>query len=540
MSELTTEPCDFGELRRTFTWRLPARLNMAWQVCGRHALGPSKPALIDPIDGRVTDFQTLERLASRLAHTLKVQGIGRGDRVAVLLGQRVETAALHIAVWKLGAVSLPLFLLFGDQALAFRLQDSGAKLIVTDHEGAAKLARLRDQLPDLSGVLDVDGPSAGALGLPDLLECAHDEHGHADTTADAPAVMIYTSGTTGNPKGALHGHRVLAGHLPGVQLSHDLLPQLADRMWTPADWAWIGGLFDVLMPALYFGLPVVMQPAGRFDPEQAMDLIARHNVRNTFLPPTALRLLREAGGSTSGLVLRSIASGGERLGEDVLAWAKSALSITVNEFYGQTECNMIISNCARLIEPKPGAMGLAVPGHEVEILNDQGQPLGPGEVGDIGVKRNDPVMFLNYWRNGSATLAKFRGDWLITGDRGSRDENGFFTFFGRDDDIIAAAGYRIGPAEIEACLCTHPAVAQAAVIGVADALRGERIQAHLILRPGHEATQTLTAALQDYVRVRLAAHEVPREIIYPASLPLTATGKIRRGELRAQARAKSG
>lgn len=535
MSEL---PCYFHEIsamRDAFAWRIPKSLNLAEQVCSRHSDNPASIALIDGRNGDATSFADLERLASRMAHVMGGLGIQHGDRVAVLLGQRVETAAWHIAAWKRSAISLPLFQLFGPEALAYRLRDSGARLILTDHAGFQKLSEIRADLPELEQIILVDAPGEGAADLPALLSVASDQHPSVPTLANDPAVLIYTSGTTGNPKGALHAHRVLAGHLPGVQMSHDLLPKDNDRLWTPADWAWIGGLFDVLMPALYFGLPVVMHPPGRFDPEFTVDLLARHQVRNAFLPPTALRILRQAElAIPAALPIRSIASGGERLGDDVLDWAKETMGIVINEFYGQTECNMIVSNCACLTPPKSGAMGLAVPGHEVAVIDGEGQHKKPGEVGDIAVRRGDPAMFLSYWNQPFASAEKFQGDWMLTGDRGLLDVDGFFTFIGRDDDIIASAGYRIGPAEIEACLCSHPAVAQAAVIGVPDKLRGQAIEAHLVLGSGMDGNETLTADIQDYVKNRLAAYEYPRKVVYRDSLPLTATGKIRRAALRAE------
>jgi len=348
-------------------------------------------------------------------------------------------------------------------------------------------------------------------------------------------MMIYTSGTTGPPKGALHGHRVLLGHLPGVQLPHEFLPQPGDRTWTPADWAWAGGLLNILLPSLYFGVPVVAGPRGKFGPEAAFALMARPAVRNVFMPPTALRFMRKAGVDplAMGVRLRSMGSGGERLGDETLAWVKERFGITVNEFYGQTECNLVVSSCASLLPHRPGAMGVAVPGHEVAIIDEAGAPLPAGQAGAIAVRRPDPVMFLGYWNNPEATAAKFRGDWLVTGDLGRMDADGWFTHLGREDDVINSAGYRIGPAEIEEVLLKHDAVALCAAVGVPDELRGERIKAFIVPREGVRRDAALTAAIQDFVRTRLAAHEYPREIAFIDELPLTATGKVRRVELRA-------
>jgi acetyl-CoA synthetase len=319
-------------------------------------------------------------------------------------------------------------------------------------------------------------------------------------------------------------------------MSHDLWPQAGDRMWTPADWAWIGGLYDVLVPAWYWGLPVVASRARRFDPGAAMDLMARHGVRNVFLPPTALKLMRQAGVTApSGLRLRSVGSGGETLGGELLEWGRATLGVTINEFYGQTECNLVVANSSGLMPVRPGSMGRAVPGHTVAVLDDDGAPVPPGVVGEIAVRRPDPVMFLRYWNAPDATAAKFTGDWLRTGDRASMDEDGYLWFQARTDDVITTSGYRIGPGEIESCLLGHPAVAMAAVIGVPDPIRTERIKAFIVLAAGHEPSAGLTAELQDHVRTRLAAHEYPREIEYLPELPLTATGKIVRRDLRGRA-----
>jgi acetyl-CoA synthetase len=287
-------------------------------------------------------------------------------------------------------------------------------------------------------------------------------------------LIIYTSGTTGQPKGALHAHRVLLGHLPGVEMSHDFLPQPGDRIWTPADWAWIGGLLDVLLPALHHGVPVVSKRFTKFTAEAAFGLIRRYEIRNAFLPPTALKIMRAATDPAQGrqVEMRSVASGGETLGAELLDWGRKVLGVTINEFYGQTECNMIVSSCGAIMDAVPGVMGQPVPGHELEVIDASGQPAPQGETGMIAVKRPDPVMFLGYWQNEDATRAKFIGDWLVTGDQGQREPDGRIRFVGRDDDVINSAGYRIGPGEIEDCLMRHPAVEMAAVVGKPDEQRG--------------------------------------------------------------------
>ncbi|HYD99395.1 MAG TPA: acyl-CoA synthetase, partial [Alphaproteobacteria bacterium] len=466
------------------------------------------------------------------ANVLAAHGLERGDRIGILLPQAVETAVSHVAAYKAGLIAVPLFTLFGADALEFRLADCGARAVVTDGAGLAKLAEIRDRLPALRLVLCIDGPAAGAADFHALLERASDSFRPVDTAADDPALIIYTSGTTGNPKGALHAHRVLLGHLPGVELPQNFLPQPGDLFWTPADWAWIGGLLDVLLPAWHHGVPVVAHRARKFEPEAALDLVARLGIRNLFLPPTALKLLRQSGARRDDLAVRSVGSGGETLGAGLLDWARETFGVTVNEFYGQTEANLLVGNCAELFPVKPGSMGRPIPGHTVAIVDDAGAPLPEGSVGNIAVRRPDPVMFLGYWGQEAATRAKFAGDWMLTGDLGRADADGHLWYVARNDDLITSAGYRIGPGEIEDCLLKHPAVAMAAVVGVPDPIRTEAVKAFIVPRPGTAATPALAAELQAFVKTRLAAHEYPRHVEFVDSLPMTATGKIVRRALR--------
>ncbi|MGQ9370498.1 acyl-CoA synthetase [Azospirillum sp. ST 5-10] len=531
----------YEEIAGRFRWEIPARYNIGVDVCDRWAeRDPGRTALIfKRRDGGVAEytFADVRRESNRLANLLRRLGVGRGDRVAVLLPQAPETATAHVAVYKMGAVAVPLFALFGAEALQYRLADSGARVVVTDAAGAAKLAPLRDGLPELTTVLSIDGAVDGALDLHGLLGGESDAFAAADTAADDPALIIYTSGTTGQPKGALHAHRVLLGHLPGVEISHDLFPQPGDRIWTPADWAWIGGLLDVLLPAWHHGVAVVARRFEKFDPEEAFRLIAEFDVRNAFLPPTALKMMRgvENPRARHRYALRSVASGGETLGAELLDWGRATLGVTINEFYGQTECNMIVSSCAAIMPGRPGVMGRPVPGHAVAVIDDAGTVLPPGALGAIAVHRPDPVMFLEYWRNPEATRAKFVGDWLVTGDQGVADADGYIRFVGRSDDVITSAGYRIGPGEIEDCLLGHPAVRMAAVVGVPDPLRTEIVQAFIVLQDGVAPGPDLERAIQDHVRTRLAAHEYPRVVTFVDSLPMTTTGKVVRRALRERA-----
>ena len=530
----------YEDIRDRFAWAVPARYNIGVDVCDKWAeRDPERLALIHKRrDGAVEEFTfaDIRRLSNRLANALAAHGVSRGDRIGILLPQAPETAVSHVAAYKLGGIAVPLFSLFGVEALEYRLGNCGAKAVVTDATGAAKLAQIRDRLPDLKLVLRIDGAGEGELDFHDLVRNASDTFTPVDTAADDPAVIIYTSGTTGQPKGALHAHRVLLGHLPGVEVSHDLFPQPGDRIWTPADWAWIGGMLDVLLPAWHHGVTVVSHRFEKFDAEEAFRLIADFQVRNAFLPPTALKMMRGVRDPKSrwSYSMRSIASGGETLGAELLDWGRQTFGLTINEFYGQTECNVIVSSCATIMPSKPGIMGRPVPGHDVAVIDGEGNRLPPNRLGLIAVHRPDPVMFLQYWNNPQATAAKFIGDWLVTGDQGELDEDGYIRFVGRDDDVITSAGYRIGPGEIEDCLIGHPAVRMAAVVGVPDPLRTEIVKAFIVLQDDVKPDDALVASIQEHVKTRLAAHEYPRAIEFVDSLPMTTTGKIIRRELRSR------
>jgi acetyl-CoA synthetase len=531
----------YDEVCRRFRWEVPAQYNIGVDVCDRWAdRAPDRIAIIEAReDGpdRAFSFADLRALSNQTANLLAASGIARGDRVGILLPQAAETAYSHIAVYKLGGIAIPLFTLFGEEALSYRLGNAGARAVITNRDGAAKLAGIRSELPALEFVFCIDGPADGAIDFHAGRTAQSEDFTPALTGPDDPALIIYTSGTTGPPKGALHAHRVLLGHLPGVEISHDFFPQGGDRIWTPADWAWIGGLLDVLMPALHHGVTVIARRFGKFTGEAAFDLLQRYGVRNAFLPPTALKMMRAVADAETRwhLRLRTVASGGETLGAELLDWGRRVLGVTINEFYGQTECNMIVSSCGAIMPPRPGIMGRPVPGHEVEVIDGHGSRCADGELGMIAVRRGSPVMFLGYWGNEAATSAKFVGDWLLTGDQGIRDAEGWLRFVGRDDDVITSSGYRIGPGEIEDCLIRHPAVSMAAVVGKPDAERGEIVKAFVVLKAGVAASEALATELAAHVKRRLAAHEYPREVAFVDALPMTTTGKIIRRMLRASA-----
>ena len=512
-----------ADMRAAFAWAVPDRFNIADGCCDSWAAtDPDRVAIVDLSDGarKVWTFGDLRTASDRLAGRLARSGVRRGDRIAILLAQRAEVMVAHFAAMKLGAVSLPLFTLFGPEALNYRLRDSGARAIVADAAGLARIAPL--DLPELLVRLDVDSWDLGAEApLP----------APAGTAAEDPAMMIYTSGTTGTPKGVLHAHRVLFGHLPCVETALEGFPQPDDVGWTPADWAWIGGLMDLAMPCLWFGVPLIARRFGKFDVAAAWDLIAAERVTAAFLPPTALRMMRRTD-PPEGMRLRAILSGGEALGADLLAWGQDRLNAPINEIYGQTECNLVMASCAGTQDMVPGTLGRAVPGVEVEVQDDTGAPVAEGEIGEI-CTRGSPATFLRYWNKPAETAKKWRGGWLRTGDLGRRQADGVIAYVSRDDDVITSAGYRIGPTEIETCLAAHPAVLICAVVGLRDDLRGEAVTAFVVAPDiAPDAQPALAEDLTAWVRDRLSPHLAPRAVHFRDALPTTATGKVMRRDLR--------
>ncbi len=529
-----------------FKWQVPTRYNIGVDICDKWTLGKSRPALIEEkADGSSSQytFLDLKRLSNRLANGLRALGLQTGDRIGILLSQSVETAITHLATYKIGGIAIPLFTLFGPDALAYRLSDSDAKCVVTDGPGSEKVKSIQGALPLLEHIIVVDeGEGKQTRDFWNLVDQGSDRFAPVDTMAEDPALIIYTSGTTGPPKGALHAHRVLLGHLPGVEFPHNFLPEPGDCFWTPADWAWIGGLIDVLFPSWHHGIPVVAHRARKFDPEHAFFLMAKHRIKNTFLPPTALKIMRqvESPEKRHDFRVRSIGSGGETLGEELLEWGRETFGFYINEFYGQTEVNLVVGNCTKIMKNRPGSMGRAIPGHTVGIVDDSGNELPPETTGNIAVQASDPVMFLKYWKKPESTREKYARGWCLTGDLGKKDADGYFWFVGRDDDVITSAGYRIGPGEIEDCLIRHPDVVMAAAVGKPDPVRTEIIKAFIVLRPGIEGDVLLQDELKKFVKDRLAAHEYPREVEFVDELPMTATGKIIRKQLREKEQQRKG
>jgi acetyl-CoA synthetase len=534
----------YDEIYRAFRWQVPERFNIATACCGRYAAERQRFCLYWEDETGATgafSYWDIQQQANRLSNALASLGVKRGDRVGILLPQRPETVVANIACYQMGAVAMPLSILFGPEALEYRLANSETVVAIADPASLPNLLPIRDRLPELKHIVGVAGAhESGVIGWQALLERASRRFDAVDTLAEDPAVLIYTSGTTGPPKGALVPHRAMLGNLPGFVYSHDQFPQTGDLFWSPADWAWTGGLMDALLPTMYFGYPI-LGFRGRFEAERAFHLMEKYGVRNTFLFPTALKMMMKAVPKPReryDLQLRSIMSAGEAVGETVFGWARDELGVVVNEMFGQTEMNYIVGNSQALWPAKPGSMGRPYPGHRVAVIDDDGGEVPGDEVGEVAVNRRDihgdadAVFFLGYWKNDDATRKKFTGDWCRTGDLAKRDADGYLWYQGRADDVFKAAGYRIGPSEIENCLVKHPAVANAAVVPSPDPERGAVVKAFIVLTPGHAPSPTLEEDIRQHVRGRLAPYEYPKEIEFIEALPMTTTGKVQRRVLR--------
>ena len=542
-------PDRYEALYKEFRWHVPGEMNIGELCCTRWAKEPSRIAIrYEDEDGNAANlsYAELHEQANRLSNVLCRLGVQKGDRVAIILPQRPETAIAHIACYRLGAIAMPLSILFGPEALEYRLQNSEAAVAIVDQAGWDNLKHARTSCPDLKHVIAADCAVGDTLDWHMELQASSNEFEQVRTLATDPAVLIYTSGTTGAPKGALIPHSAIIGNLTGFVASQNWFPQEGDVFWSPADWAWTGGLMDALLPSLYFGMPIVGY-RGRFSPDTAFRLLEKYGITNTFLFPTALKMMMKAYPAPRDkfkLRLRAIMSAGEAVGDAVFNWCEAALGVTPNEMFGQTEMNYIVGNSAQQWPAKPGSMGRPYPGHRVAVIDDEGNPVKPGEVGEVALNRTDihgfpdPIFFIGYWKNEEATSNKYTGDWCRTGDLASMDEDGYLWYQGRADDMFKAAGYRIGPSEIENCLVKHPAVANVAVVPKPDAERGNIVKAFIVLTPdtvrGKEADEKLIAELQTHVRGKLAPYEYPKEIEFIDQLPMTTTGKVQRRVLRLQ------
>ncbi|KRB87644.1 acyl-CoA synthetase [Noviherbaspirillum sp. Root189] len=537
----------YATLYNEFRWHIPDQFNIAEVCCSRWADDSSRIAIhYEDDDGNTATltYAAMDAQANRLAGALRRLGIGKGDRVAIVLPQRPETAVVHIACYRLGAVAMPLSILFGPDALEYRLQNSDTTVAIVDQAGLQNLQDSRATCPSLKHVIGIDCKDETVLDWSTQIAASSDTFKPVNTLPTDPAVLIYTSGTTGAPKGALIPHSAIIGNLTGFVASQNWFPQDGDVFWSPADWAWTGGLMDALLPTLYFGRPILGY-RGRFSAETAFYLMEKYGVTNTFLFPTALKMMMKAVPAPRDrykLKLRAIMSAGEAVGDAVFNWCETALGVPPNEMFGQTEMNYIVGNSIHQWPAKPGSMGRPYPGHRVAVIDDAGNIVKTGEIGEVALNRTDihgtpdPIFFIGYWKNPDATRNKYTGDWCRTGDLALVDEDGYLWYQGRADDMFKAAGYRIGPSEIENCLVKHPAVANVAVVPKPDVERGNIVKAFIVLTPevarGKEQDDKLIAELQAHVRGKLAPYEYPKEIEFIDALPMTTTGKVQRRVLR--------
>ena len=535
----------YEELYEQFEWEVPEEFNTATYVCDRWAEhDPHRHAMYaETADGqsRTYTFGDLQSIANRLANHLAVQGVGPGDRVGVNGTQKVENLATHLAVWKLGAVSVPLSILLGPDGLAYRLNNSGTVAYIADTINVDALRAVREDLDSLDTVLLVGDatPEADEVGFWEAVGGHDATFETATTEADDDAFVIYTSGTTGDPKGVVLPHRSLLGGLPGVLLGEfNLAVEDDDVSRTPVEWSWIGSLHLGVLSALYFGVPIVAHGDNEFDPERELRLVEEYGVTVTGGPATALRMLVQVPDrheyDTSSV--RVVVQGGEALGQSLVDGITDTFeNATVQEVYGQTEALLFVADCEALgLGHEFGKMGRPVPGHEVRIQSPEtGDPLETGEVGEIALRyEGDPMPFREYWNLPEKTAAKVRDGWLRSEDLGVAHEDGYLSFHSRKDDVIISSGYKMGPGEIEETLATHEAVAAVGVIGVPDDTRGEIPKAFVSVAPDYEPSDDLAAELQAHVKERLAKYEYPRAVEFVAELPRTTTGKVRRYDLR--------
>ncbi|MEP5630858.1 MAG: AMP-binding protein [Tateyamaria sp.] len=514
----------------------PADYNIYTATVGRF-LGPQdrdKPAMIfEDSDGQTTmqSFAQVDAAATSLAAELRAMGYGKGDPIALHTGQHPDTGIAHMAIAKLGAIAVTLSQLYGPDTLAHALNDCRASVILTSRD-AWKPLRGED-FSHLRHVMMRD-PSADDLDLGAAMTNPAAGFTPELGGADDPALLMYTSGSTGKPKGIMHGHRVLAAYTPSINLFFNRAQDDADAVfWSPSDWAWVGGLLDMLFPAWMAGRPV-MTSLERFSADYAYQFMSRHNVTHTFLAPTAIKRLAQHPDPRGDhdLSLRIICTGGEALAAETLSWSEDKLGVVCNEFYGMTEVNHLIGNCAALFPRRPGSMGRAYPGHKVLLVDGDGQEVADGEPGEVVTPHTSPTRFLGYFNNAEKTADMKLGDYWRTHDLAVRDADGYFWYKGRSDDLIKSSGFRIGPAEVEECLLSHPAVAEVAVIAKPDADRGAIVKAIVSTRSGFEVSDALAQDLKDHVKTRLAGYKAPREIDFVQKFEMTSSGKINRRILR--------
>lgn len=514
-----------------------AGVNAAWFLLGRHSSEkPHSPALhvVSALgqDNTYT-FSDLDTLTAHLAGGLSNLGVGPGDRVAALLPKGLELTLTALATWRLGAVYVPLFTAFGNEAVSYRLEDSKTKVVITD-------ANNRGKLPDLPGgalqaIVTTESARSSDVSFQNLL-ASSPMNGWTTRNGDDAMVLLYTSGTTGQPKGVIVPIWALAAFEGYMRFGLDLRPD--DRFWNLADPGWAYGLYYGLIGPLLLGQSTLAYK-GAFEPEAVLQLLEHYHITNFAAAPTAFRAIRAANPAPKTTSLRVISSAGEPLNPEVSQWSETVFGLPIYDHYGQTELGMVINNHhdPRLNRPvKPGSMGVPMPGFRAVVVDDKGTELGSAVEGHLAIdtQASSLFWFSGYYQAPDRTQERFTADgrYYLTGDDASRDGEGYFYFSGRSDDIILSAGYRIGPFEVENVLMTHPSVAECAVIGVPDELRGESVKAYIVLRSTHQADEQLAAELKEWVRQRLAKTAYPREIAFVATLPKTPSGKIQRYRLR--------
>jgi acetyl-CoA synthetase len=508
----------YEEACANHVWRVPERYNIAADVCDKHP--DEKLAMVfEDFRGtqREVNWGEQRALANQAANILRAAGVERGDRVAVCAPASPETAAFFLGTWKLGAILLSLSVLYGDEGIAHRLQDSAPRVLITDAENAG---RMPGDLVDEVVILE-----------PRLFEGVSDEFKTVDTLADDPAQLYYTSGTTGLAKGILHAHRYILGHEEFVYCHQVEDGELFHGM---GEWAWAAGISPLLGPWRLGATQFVYAREGGFDPHKQLEILSRYGVTNVFTTPTAMRAMMaiEDAGERYPQRFRRVCSAGEPLNPEAIRWFGDQYGVTVLDYYGLSESYPLCANFP-FMEVREGSMGKPMPGWDVQILDEDENPVGVGERGEICLRaRSNPHYPLGYWRNPEATHEDFEGEWFHTKDAAEADEDGYYWYSGRADDVIISAGYRIGPFEVESACIEHPAVREAAAVATPDKAKGNIVKAFVVLAAGHEPSDVLAKEIQTFVRDHLSAYAYPRRIEFVDELPKTLTGKIRRIELR--------
>jgi acetyl-CoA synthetase len=520
---------DYDILYREFRWNIPEYFNMG-EAISRNKEGIAIIYRDDEGNRSETSYSELNSLSNQVANFLSELGVKRGEPVGVMMGPRPETAATIVGIYKLGAIALSMTPLFGIDSANYRIQHSGAKVLFTDREDIIKELKAQITVSFDKGNYTFNDVKKGSSVFTPV-----------KTKSSEPAHMLYTSGTTGLPKGVVLSHAAVLAHIPWYQFVFEMAPKEDDVFSQLADWGWIAGILDVVVPSLYFGKPMVAyNRGGRLDPKRVMEVLENTKATCFFAPPTALNIImKSVNPKEYDLKLRAVASGGSVVTFDLIKWSRESLGAPLNVGYGQTEANVLTGTNSKImpikiLEEKGGGnlLGKPIPGHIIEIVDENLNVLPPNQVGEIAVKLPDPIVMIEYYKNPEATAKKIRGGFLLTGDLGWKDEYGYIWFKSRSDFLIKSSGYRIGPEEIEFVINQHPAVLESAVIGKEDPVRGEIIKAFIVLKPGYEPNEKLKQEIIDLVKLRLAAYAYPKEIEFVNEIPKTESGKIKRAELK--------